>query len=92
MSNKETYLGDGLYAHIDCGTIWLRAPRDGGDHEVALEPEVYKALLQFVADEEANEAERAYERRQEDGECYRGGEYAAALAESQARCQLELKR
>ena len=34
----ETYLGDGLYASFDDGQIWLRAPREGGDRRVALEP------------------------------------------------------
>lgn len=32
-----------------------------------------------------------YEPPDPDGECYRGGEYASALAESQARIQRELK-
>ena len=37
MSEHETYLGDGLYASFDGWQIRLRAPRDGGDHEVFLE-------------------------------------------------------
>lgn len=45
---NETYLGDGLYARFDGFTIWLRAPRQHGDHIVALEPEVYRALTAFV--------------------------------------------
>lgn len=49
-SNNETYLGDGLYASFDGFTIWLRAPRSGGDHVVALEPQVYQAFVQFVDD------------------------------------------
>jgi hypothetical protein len=48
MTTRETYLGDGLYAHYDGFTIWLRAPRENGDHVVALEPSVYAALLKFV--------------------------------------------
>ena len=36
-STHETYLGDGLYASFDGWQIKLRAPRDGGDHEVFLE-------------------------------------------------------
>jgi len=44
---KETYLGDGLYASYDGWQIVLRAPREGGDHFVALEPEVWSALLAF---------------------------------------------
>ena len=47
---KERYLGDGLYASWDGWQIILRAPREGGDHWVALEPEVYTALLRFVRD------------------------------------------
>ena len=44
---KETYLGDGVYASSDGWQIILRAPREGGDHWVALEPEVFHALLKY---------------------------------------------
>lgn len=44
----ETYLGDGLYASYDGFAIWLRAPRDHVDHEVALEPEVLHNFLNFA--------------------------------------------
>lgn len=47
--NKETYLGDGLYASLSGNSIKLRAPREGGDHVVYMEPEVYESLLAFVA-------------------------------------------
>ena len=47
--DNEVYLGDGLYASFDGWQIMLRAPREGGDHYVALEPAVYKALLRYVA-------------------------------------------
>lgn len=47
--SRETYLGDGLYAHFDGYQFWLRAPREGGDHEVALEPPVFDALLKYRA-------------------------------------------
>ena len=47
-TERETYLGDGLYASWDGFSIWLRAPREGGDHVVALEPEVLAAFQQFV--------------------------------------------
>ena len=47
---KETYLGDGLYASFDGFMIWLRAPREHGDHIVALEPEVLQAFMQFLRD------------------------------------------
>jgi len=47
--NAETYLGDGLYARFDGFQLVLRAPRERGDHFVALEPAVYQSLLQWVA-------------------------------------------
>lgn len=46
---NETYLGDGLYARNDGWMIWLRAPRTGMDHEVALEPQIFEELLRFAA-------------------------------------------
>lgn len=46
---KETYLGDGLYASFDGYQIKLRAPRDGGDSEVFLEPNVIKNLADYLA-------------------------------------------
>lgn len=44
----ETYLGDGLYAAFDGFQLCLRAPREGGDHFVALEPDTYRAMLAWV--------------------------------------------
>lgn len=44
----ETYLGDGLYASFDGFQIILRAPREEGDHWVALEPNAFIALTEFV--------------------------------------------
>jgi len=35
--NKETYLGDGVYASFDGFQIVLRAPRGIGDHFVMLD-------------------------------------------------------
>lgn len=49
MSHPETYLGDGLYARYDGWQLWLRAPREHGDHVVALEDVVFRALLEFAA-------------------------------------------
>jgi hypothetical protein len=46
---KETYLGDGLYASFDGYQIKLRAPRINGDSEVFLEPEVVRALADYIA-------------------------------------------
>jgi hypothetical protein len=44
---EERYLGDGLFASFDGYQIWLRA---GGDHCVALEPDVVGAFLEFVSE------------------------------------------
>jgi hypothetical protein len=49
MSAPETYLGDGLYASFDGTQIILRAPRENGDHFVALEPSVLEAFETFIA-------------------------------------------
>jgi len=40
------YLGDGLYASFDGEFIWLRAPREHGDHYVALD--VHSVLPSFL--------------------------------------------
>jgi hypothetical protein len=48
MTARETYLGDGLYASFDGWQIKLRAPREGGDHEIYLEPSVQQAFMQFL--------------------------------------------
>lgn len=45
----ETYLGDGLYVSFDGYQLWLRAPRDDGDHMVALDAATYEALTEYVA-------------------------------------------
>jgi len=49
QQDRETYLGDGVYARFDGWQVWLRAPREGGDHVIALEPEVYRALQSWLA-------------------------------------------
>jgi len=49
MADKQTYLGDGVYALFEHGMIWLRTERDSGMHEIALEPEVYSALVRYAA-------------------------------------------
>jgi len=48
MMPAETYLGDGLYASFDGWYLTLRAPREGGDHWVALEPPVFVELMAFA--------------------------------------------
>jgi hypothetical protein len=47
---KEAYLGDGLYAAYDGFSLWLRGPRQHGDHFVALEPLAMIELLRFLQD------------------------------------------
>lgn len=47
---EERYLGDGLYARFDGFSFWLRAPRENGDHYVALEPHVLAEFQRFIAD------------------------------------------
>lgn len=48
--DDETYIGDGVYARHDGYHVWLRAERDGMQHEVALEPDVVGNLTQFIRD------------------------------------------
>lgn len=49
MSEREEYLGDGLYASFDGWQVKLRAPRENGDHEVFLEPGLtLDAFLEFL--------------------------------------------
>lgn len=47
MNERETYLGNGLYDSFDGRQFWLRAPRGDVDHVVALEPEVFNALIAY---------------------------------------------
>jgi hypothetical protein len=49
VRDKETYIGDGVYVRFDGWQIWLRAPREDGDHEIALEPEAYRTLQRWIA-------------------------------------------
>jgi len=49
MSERETYLGDGLYASWDGWQVRLRAPREHGDHEVFLEDGLtLQAVFEFL--------------------------------------------
>jgi len=47
-AKDESYLGDGLYAKFDGWQIILRAPRDGGDHWVGIDPHIFQAMLRFT--------------------------------------------
>ena len=44
----EAYLGDGLYASYDGGTIMLHCERGNGKHFVCLEPEVVESFLTYI--------------------------------------------
>jgi hypothetical protein len=48
MTDRETYLGDGLYASYDGFALTLRAPREFGDHYVVLEPRELEAFLAYA--------------------------------------------
>lgn len=63
--NEEYYLGDGLYVSCDGFSVKLRAPREGGDSEVWLEPNMMDALAKWWKNILDNQAEAAYDRHQE---------------------------
>jgi hypothetical protein len=44
---NEEYIGDGLYVSFDGWSIWLRAPRTGGDHYVALDQLMMRDLIAY---------------------------------------------
>ena len=48
MNSQGTYLGDGLYADFDGWILTLKTERDNAIHWVALEPEVFEALIQYA--------------------------------------------
>lgn len=41
------YLGDGVYAAHDGFQIWLAVNRDGAEHRIALEPDVFVRLREY---------------------------------------------
>lgn len=45
---NEHYLGDGVYVRFDGYQLWLRTPREDGDHVIALEPAVWAQLERYV--------------------------------------------
>jgi len=55
---SEIYLGDAVYASFDGYQIWLRTA-DGNNNRIALEPSVYQALVEYVADLKKAAAHRA---------------------------------
>ena len=46
--SNEDYIGDGVFVSFDGYQIWLRTPRENGDHEIALDPMVLSALFDYV--------------------------------------------
>jgi hypothetical protein len=48
ITSPEEHLGDGLYASFDGWQLILRAPREDGDHWVALDPYVYPELVRYM--------------------------------------------
>lgn len=55
LIDYDRYLGDGVYASFDGYQIWLAA-NDPGNKVIALEPEVYQALVAYA--EKLKEHER----------------------------------
>ena len=60
--DRKTYLGDGCYVRFDGFALWLTT-EDGirSTNVICLEPEVYKALTDFVASLKASYAGRSPE-------------------------------
>lgn len=48
MTDREEYLGDGVYVSFDGFAITLRAPRPHGDHFIVLEPREFNALVDYA--------------------------------------------
>ena len=48
MREHEDFLGDGVFASVEHGMIWLRTPRETGWHEIALEPVAWANLVDYV--------------------------------------------
>jgi hypothetical protein len=72
MSEREEYLGDGLYASFDGWQIRLRAPRENGDHVVFLEDGTLAAFLEYlktlpITREASHDAQTATEAKRRDG-------------------------
>lgn len=47
MTSNRAYIGDGVYASHDGYHIWLSTDREGGTHSIALDPYVYRALIDY---------------------------------------------
>ena len=77
MSERETYLGDGLYVSFDGWMFVLRAPREHGDHWVGLVPGRGHTLENFLdyvkrtkewQESDATEAEKVAARKRDAAE------------------------
>jgi hypothetical protein len=44
------YIGDGVYASYDGYHIWVKTNRDGMEHSIALETEVFNDLIKYRED------------------------------------------
>jgi hypothetical protein len=48
--SRHRYLGDGVYASFDGHHVWLRVGSHDAEPGIALEPEVFAALVQYQRD------------------------------------------
>lgn len=48
MDDASHYIGDGVYVRFDGIYIWVETLRASGSHVIALEPEVFRSLLDFA--------------------------------------------
>lgn len=68
MATEEIHLGDGLYASYNGLDILLRAPREGGDHEVYLDTGMLEQLQKMVYNYDPTPANDGREWPQADNE------------------------
>lgn len=55
VSNKDAYIGDGVYARFNGQEIWLRAPSDGGDRYICLNSGMLEQIQKIVIDYDREE-------------------------------------
>jgi hypothetical protein len=53
----KEYIGDGVYVSYQWGDLRLETERGGVTHWIVLEPQVYTALVAYVAAQRAKAAE-----------------------------------
>lgn len=49
MNDTKEYIGDGVYVSVEYGDLKLETDRSGVIHWIVLEPQVYRALQEYVA-------------------------------------------